>query len=164
MKHIGISAADVLMGEPDDAREMTGMAGTMRIVVDQRGITVVWLALAVAAVGLALAIGLANGPGSEVPVPDIMPDRAAIEIERFAVTHGVTPAAPAARPECARSTVPDERDTVRRGVYPTGLAAIEACGLRTANARELDAIRRAPIASADDSSWLIDWQNFHARR
>jgi hypothetical protein len=53
---------------------------------------------------------------------------------------------------------------VRRGIYPTGLAAFESCALRAANARELDAIGRAPTASADHSSWLIDWNNFRGRR
>jgi hypothetical protein len=136
----------------------------MLIVVDQRGPTVLWLALAVAAVGLAVVIGLANVPSAAVPVPVIVPDRAAIEYERFAVTHGVYPAAPAALPNCTRSTVTDERDEVRRGNYPIGLAAIEFCALRAVNARELDAIRRPRPASVDYSSSFTDWHNFHGKR
>lgn len=142
------------------------MNGTTQIVVDRRGVTVLWLALGLAAVGLGVVIGLANVPGEAVPVPITAPNGAAIEFERFAVTHGVYPAAPAAFPNCRRSAVIDERDAVRRGIYPTGLAAVEFCALRAVNASERDAIRRAPSVPADDSdaSWSTDWHNFHGRR
>ena len=138
---------------------------TTQIIVDRRGVTVLWLALGLAAVGLGVVIGLANVAGEAVPVPIIAPKPAAIESERFAVTHGVYPAAPAALPACTRSTVTGERDAVRRGIHPTGLAAIESCALQAVNARELDAIRRVRPAPADaaDASWSTDWKNFHGR-
>jgi hypothetical protein len=138
---------------------------TTQIIVDRRGVTVLWLALGLAAVGLGLVIGLANVPGEAASVPNTAPKPAAIESERFAVAHGVYPAAPAALPTCGRSTVTGERDAVRRGAYPTGLAAIESCALQAANARELDAIRRVWPAPPDaaDASWSIDWKNFHGR-
>lgn len=138
---------------------------TTQIIVDRRGVTVLWLALGLAAVGLAVVIGLANVAGEVVAVPIIAPKPAAVELERFAVTHGVYPATQAALPACTRSTVTGERDAVRRGSYPTGLGAIESCALLAANARELDAIRRVWPAPADaaDASWSIDWNNFHGR-
>lgn len=136
---------------------------TTHIVDDRRGVTILWLALALA-VGLGVVIGLANVPGEAAPVPMLAPDRAAIESERSAVTRGVYPVALAARPACSRRTV-TERDAVRRGVYPTGLAAREFCVLLALNVRELDAIRGVRPARADDSdmSWSTDWQNFRGR-
>ena len=138
---------------------------TTQSIVDRRGVTVLWLALGLAAVGLVVVIGLANIPGGAASVPNTAPKPAAIESERFAVTHGVYPAAPAALSICSRSTVTGERDAVRRGIHPMGLAAIESCALQTVNARELDAIRRAPSAPADagDASWSTDW-NFRGKR
>ena len=136
-----------------------------QVIVDRRGIVVLWLALGVATVGLGVVIGLANLPKATVaPIP--APNPAAFESERFAVMHGIYPAAPAAVASCRSSSVTNERDAVRRGLYPTGLAAIEFCALQAVNARELDAIRRAPSTSVEgaDASWSTDWTNFHGWR
>jgi hypothetical protein len=139
---------------------------TTQIIVDRRGVKALWLTLGLAAIGLVVVIGLANVPGEAVPVRIIAPKPAAIEYERFAVTHGVYRAAQAARPACSRSMVTGERDAVRRGVYPTGLAAIESCALQAVNARELDAIRRVWSTTADaaDASWSTEWSTFRGKR